>query len=152
MDGLASELLDLLGVGANYKIDVGEKPDDGPRIITVQLESEDSKGILIGHRGESLRAIETFLTVALRNLNSEEWVRVLVNVGDWRQKQEKQLHDLADQSASRAISTGEDQPLYNLTSDQRRLIHTYLAERNDVETESFGESRDRYMVVRVKAK
>lgn len=73
---------------------------------------------------------------------------MVFNVGDWRQRQEEYLLDLADESAKRALETGEPQHLYNLNAGQRRVIHLSLAEKKDIETTSEGEGRERYLVIR----
>ena len=73
-----------------------------------------------------------------------------VNVGDWREKQEDYLKSLALSALSRARATNEPQPLYNLNASQRRTIHLYLSSEKDVETESFGEGKERYLIVRLK--
>jgi spoIIIJ-associated protein len=75
----------------------------------------------------------------------------VVNVGDYMQKQEEQLRDLAAATAERARETGDPQLLYNLNPSQRRIIHMALSEE-DVETVSEGEGRDRHLVVSLKKK
>jgi len=79
-----------------------------------------------------------------------EWFRVIVNVGDYRQKQEEKLKELANVSADRAVETNEPQPIYNLNASQRRVVHMHLAERGDVLSESQGEEPERYLVVKSK--
>ena len=80
----------------------------------------------------------------------EGWVRVLVNVGDWRQKQEEQLTALATSAAERARETKEAQLLYNLNPSQRRVVHMALGNEKDLTTESQGEGKDRHLVVSLK--
>ncbi len=140
----AKELFELLGVEA--KIDVAE--EDG--VINVGIEPKDQTGLIIGHKGETLSAIETFLAMSIKK-STGEWARVVVNVGDWKEKQEDYLRSLADQAVARARETGEAQPLYNLSASQRRVIHLYLGEIKDVETESVGEGPERYLVIKSKA-
>jgi spoIIIJ-associated protein len=77
-----------------------------------------------------------------------EWVRIVVDIGDWRQKHESHLASLAQAAAERAKATGEPQPLYNLTPSQRRVVHLALVGRDDVATESQGEGASRYLVVK----
>jgi len=79
-----------------------------------------------------------------------EWYKLIVNVGDYREKQEEKLRELAEQSANRAIETKEAQPLYNLNANQRRVVHMHLAPRTDVVTESEGVEPERYLVIKAK--
>lgn len=141
---LTGELFELLGIEA--KITVSEK--DG--VYQVDIDPKDQAGLIIGHKGETLGAIEMFLAMAMKKKKGE-WVSVVANVGDWKEKQEDYLKTIADQAASRARETREPQPLYNLTPSQRRTIHLYLGDSNDIETESQGEGLERYLVIRAKA-
>ena len=77
-----------------------------------------------------------------------EWNRVVVNVGDYREKEEEYLRNLAQSTAQRAKETGEPQSLYNLKSWQRRIVHMALSEDKDLTTESVGEGEERYLVVK----
>ena len=72
---------------------------------------------------------------------------MLVNVGNYREKEEDYLKNLADSTAQRAKETGEPQSLYNLKPGQRRTIHMFLSEDKEIKTESEGEDANRYLVV-----
>jgi spoIIIJ-associated protein len=142
------ELFSLLSIEA--KIEVSQSDKDGEKTIEVNIEAPDSTGLLIGAHGSTLAAIQVFLGMALRQ-QSGEWNRVVVNIGDWQEKQEEQLSELAQQTASRALSTGEAQRLYNLSPSQRRIIHLLLAENDKVQTESQGEGAERHLIISPKA-
>lgn len=141
---LAEELFNLSGVNVNVLV---EETEEGT--YEVNLETPDETGLLIGFRGENINSIQTVLGIMVKG-NTGEWVRIIVNVGDYRQKQEQKLEELANQSADRAIETKEPQPIYNLTAGQRRTIHMFLSKREDVITESEGVEPERYLVVKSK--
>ena len=147
VEKLCTELFDLVGV--QVSIDISE--DKNNEAVLVNLSSEDSAGLLIGRRGETISAIQYMLGMMLRK-KLGGWVRVVVNVGDYREKQEDQLADLANSAADRARETGEAQLLYNLNPGQRRVVHVTLSEQEDIETMSEGEGRDRHMVIALKQK
>lgn len=141
---LTEKLLSLAGV--DTEIEVVDKGED---TFEVNLQTPDETGLLIGFRGENINAIQTVLGIMLKGVTGE-WFRIIVNVGDYRQKQEEKLKELANISADRAIETGEPQPIYNLNASQRRIIHMHLAERGDCLSESQGEEPERYLVVKSK--
>ncbi len=143
----ANKLLDLMGSKAKAEVAY----DTENEFYAVEIKTEEEVGLLIGRHGETLGAIETALAMILKQ-KTGEWVRVIVNVGDWRKKQEEYLGDLATQAADRAKETKEPQPIYNLTPAQRRTIHMVLAKNKDVTTESVGEGEERYLVVKPKGK
>lgn len=139
---LVDELFSLLGVKATASV---SQEDD---VYKVTIETEES-GLLIGGHGTTLFAIESFLAVAMKQ-ETGEWVKIVVDIAGWRNKQEDYLNNLAIQAAERAKSTGESQKLYNLTPAQRRIIHMKLAEDKEIKTESEGEGEERYLVITAK--
>lgn len=147
VDEAANGLLTLMGTKAKARV----YEDKENEAIRVDIETEDETGLLIGRHGETLASIETALGMMIRQ-SAGEWVRIIVNVGDWRERQEDHLKEIAEQAMERAIQTGEPQPIYNLTPAQRRIVHLALSESKDVETESVGEGLERYLVVKPKGK
>lgn len=100
--------------------------------------------------GETLQAIQLILSFVVHK-SSGEWVKTLVNVGDYRQKREEQLKKLALNLAMKVKFSGEAQAVPNLTPSERRAIHLILANHPDVYTESEGEGRERQLVIKPKA-
>jgi spoIIIJ-associated protein len=117
--------------------------------FVVNVEAGDETGLLIGKKGETLLAIQTVLGFLLKQ-KIGEWKRVLVNVGDYREKEESYLKDLAATTSERAKETGEPQNLYNLKPWQRRVVHMALSEDKDITTESEGEGEDRFLIIKPK--
>jgi spoIIIJ-associated protein len=143
---IVDELIALLGVKASATT---EQEGEGENsVIKVTIESEES-GLLIGAHGVTLEAIESFISLALRTATGE-WVKVIVDIAEWRQKQSESLLTLGKQAASRAKQTGEPQYLYNLSASQRREIHVFLKDEKGVETRSDGEGIDRYLIIEPK--
>jgi spoIIIJ-associated protein len=140
----AEKLIELLG--SNAKVEVSEK--DGS--YSVNLSADDETGLLIGRHGETINSFQSVLAMSLREELGDS--KIFVNVGDWREKQEEKLKDMAEQVYQRVMDTNEPQPIYNLTPSQRRIIHITLSEKKDVETESTGEGENRYILVKPKKK
>lgn len=138
---LSEELVKLIGINAEVEVNEIEEGS-----FEVNLKTEEEAGLLIGFRGENINSIQTVLTLMYKG-QTDEWVRVMVNIGDYRQKQEDKLKDLADQTVERVIETGQPQPIYNLTAGQRRVIHLYLADNKEVASSSEGEGDERYLVI-----
>lgn len=144
---LVLEILSFLGVSS--EVEILENKEDSS--FVVNLKTENEAGLIIGRRGESLDSLQFVLSMILRQ-RLGEWVRVVLNVNDWRDRQEEHLKEIALQAAQRARETVTPQPLYNLSSSQRRIVHLVLAKESDIETESFGEGEERYLVIKSKAK
>ena len=144
---LSEELLILMGVDA--KIDVSEDKEN--QALVINISSDNETGLLIGRHGQTLLSFQAAIGMMLKQ-KLGEWIRVIVNVGDWRQKEEEHLKDLAESTAERVRTTGEPQPIYNLTPSQRRIVHLTLSEDPELSTESEGEGEERYLVVKKKEK
>ena len=62
----------------------------------------DDTGYLIGYRGDVLNSLQTILTnVVSKDLNCK--VRILLNIGGYREKREKDLENLAMKIAGNVI-------------------------------------------------
>jgi spoIIIJ-associated protein len=142
---LANGLLSLMATTS--KAEVSYDKENEAYVVTVEAENET--GLLIGKKGETLTSLQTMLGLLLKQ-KTGEWHRVVVNVGDYREKEEDYLKNLGLSAANRAKETGEPQSLYNLNPAQRRIIHMVLSEMTDVTTESVGEGSERYLVVKAK--
>ena len=142
LEDVARELFSLMGTKANLEVSW----DGENEAFVVNVEGNDETGLLIGRKGETLSSIQTVLGIMLKQ-KTGEWARVLVNVGNYREKEEDYLRNLATATSQRAKETGEPQSLYNLKPGQRRIIHMFLSEDKEIKTESAGEGIDRYLVV-----
>lgn len=138
----AEKLLEYLMIKA--KLDVSEKEN----VYEVQIETDDT-GILIGYHGETLTSLQLILSLILyKRLGG--WLRVIVNVGDWRQKREEVLKQMALSAAERVVATDEAMVLPNLSSFERRIVHLILADHPKVTSSSEGEGEERKLIIKPK--
>lgn len=116
--------------------------------IFVDIKGEDT-GYLIGYRGNVLNSLQVILNnIANNELN--ERARVLLNIGGYKEKREKDLKDLADKIAGTVIKKRKSITLEPMTSYERKIIHSKLQENSKVETHSIGEEPNRKIVVSLK--
>lgn len=136
------ELLTLLK--AEAKVEVFEDKEN--EAVKIELETEEP-GILIGYHGETLSSLQVLLgSIFWKEFG--QWQRVLVNVGDYRQKREESLRKMALLAAQRVRFSGEPTALPQLPPNERRIIHLALAGEKDIITESEGEGKFRRVVVK----
>ena len=112
-------------------VDIDASFDEENDFYGVDIQSEDHSGLLIGKQGDTLNSLQRVLAHIIKQ-KTGEWVRVVVNVADWREKQTRRVEDLADRASERAIQSGQSQALYNLTTEERRLLHMRLANTEDI--------------------
>lgn len=138
-------LLTLMEVEAEVTLEV-----DDSRIVKVQIDG-DNLGILIGHHGETLSALQTVVGLIINRdieSESEDRYKVVVNVGDYRQRQKESLEAMARRSAERVRFSKEPLTLPAMSSYDRRIVHLALERETDIVSESVGEGRDRRLVVK----
>jgi len=78
----------------------------------------------------------------------ENWEDVLIDVNNYLKEREGLILELARAAARKAAATKEEISLPPMNSYERRLVHTELAGRPDLKTESAGEGKDRYVVIK----
>jgi spoIIIJ-associated protein len=122
-----------------------EPTEDG---FLLDVESDDS-GILIGHRGETLDSIQYLVNLYL-NKGRGEYLRVTIDVEDYRKKREAGLISLADRMADKVVRLRRNVTLDVMNSYERRIIHSALQNHPKVETYSIGEEPNRKVVVTLK--
>ncbi len=137
---VAKELFAVLGVEAEIRV---ESTDEYADIL---LETQES-GILIGYHGETLDSLQTILSLAISK-KIGRFVRVMIDVGDYRKNRTEYLERLAQQVKERALRENQEQVISSLKAWERRIIHMLLKEDTEVISESEGAGRDRVLVVR----
>ncbi len=136
------ELLQKLGVKAEVKVEEKEET------LEAQVETEDT-GVLIGFHGETLASLQLILSLMIyKKLGL--WLKILVNIGDWRQRREETLRQMALSAAEKVASSGEAMALTELSSFERRTVHLALADHPKVATESEGEGNERRLIIKLK--
>ena len=141
--GVVSRILEELDVDAVPTIRSSGSDDDQLAVIDIQ---GDDAGLLIGRRGETLRALQ-FITNAILNQGETRTGGVIVDVEQYRERRQRQLLDLAERMAQRAINNGADVTLDPMTAADRRIIHMSLADYKGVRTESSGEGSQRCVTI-----
>ena len=131
----------LSGIGIRGQIS-SYKEDD-----TLHIDvTGDDVGAVIGRRGETLNALQYLVTlVACRN--SEERVRVYLDIGGYRHRRDMSLASLAERTAAKVVDTDQPVALEPMNPAERRIIHTSLQDFTGVTTHSEGEGAERRVIV-----
>jgi spoIIIJ-associated protein len=116
----------------------------------INVESDDS-GILIGHRGETLDAVQYLLNLYI-NKGRRVFIRVTVDVENYKKKREAALIRLAGQMADKVVRLKRNLTMDAMNSYERRIIHSVLQNHPKVETYSVGEDPNRKVVITLKNK
>lgn len=150
---ILEELLNRMAVRAtintgfqeNY---IADESIENPVIFNVV---GDDPGILIGHRGQTLDAIQ-YLTRLIASKRTKLKRPIMVDVENYKQRHYEDLRTLALNVAAQVKSKKTSLRLEPMSAFERRIIHISLADDPDVATESIGEGDARKVVIMPKGK
>ncbi|NLB87793.1 MAG: protein jag [Syntrophomonadaceae bacterium] len=140
---IVEELLNKMKI--DYKIDKVEWDNNRARI---NITGKDM-GLLIGHKGETLNALQ-FIAGLVLNKNRQEKINLVLDVEDYRKKREKSLESLALRLSDKVKSTKKNIVLRPMNSQERRIIHTTLQGDPQITTYSTGDEPNRKVVIALK--
>lgn len=115
----------------------------------INIIGEDT-GILIGHHGETLDAIQYLVNLsALRKSKQKDgdYVKIVVDIEGYREKREETLRTLARRMAARAVKYKRNVFLEPMNAYERRIIHSELQSFENVSTHSVGADKDRKIII-----
>lgn len=135
------ELIRKMGIEADISACIEDEA------IYLKIDSR-AMGMLIGHRGENLDAMQ-YLTSLYINRNRREagYLRVTVDIEGYRDKREETLTRLARKVAAQVKASGRPRSLEPMNPYERRILHSTLQNSPFVTTHSEGEEPNRRVVV-----
>ena len=137
---VVGRVIEALGLDAS--VEVTENADE----IRATVDGPDEMGRLIGRHGQTIDALQHLAwRAAFHDRNERK--SVVVDAAGYRQRREEALQRQADRAASEALRYGRPVELEPMGASERKTVHTYLAERTDVETYSEGDEPERRLVV-----
>jgi len=138
------DLLSFFGLNT----DVYATTEDG-EVIELHVPSTHMNGFLIGHAGDTMRALQFTVSSALKN-NHFVHNRVNVDIADYKKQRAEQLVEKANTWFASVKESGEDMHLKPMNAADRRVVHK-AANEYGIETESLGEGKDRHIVLKAAA-
>ena len=116
--------------------------------IIFELDCGDDYGIVIGRRGDTLDSIQ-YLTrlVANKQKQESEYLRITINVGNYREKRKTTLRELAKKNSEKVLKYGRNVTFEPMNPYERRIIHTAVQEIEGVTSYSVGADAGRRVVI-----
>ncbi len=148
LESRAREFLNDVFFGMGLKVDIDITTSE--KLMKIDL-SGDNMGIIIGKRGDTLDALE-HLTSLCVNRGDGEYVKVILDTENYREKRHATLIKLANNLARSVVKTHRKVTLEPMSSNERRIIHSTLQANPDVDTYSVGEEPNRRIVIALKKK
>jgi spoIIIJ-associated protein len=136
---VVARVVQALGLRATVDID---ESDDEIRATV----NGDELGLLIGKHGATIDAVQHLaFRAAFRGRETRK--QVTVDAAGYRERREAALHRMADRAAAEALRYDRAVELEPMRAAERKIVHTYLSGRGDVETHSEGDEPDRRLVI-----
>ena len=141
MEHIKQAITDLLRI-AGFNGPVVECNEEGSRLSIFLDEGEWIR--------EWIPRLVADLGFIARTIGRKQGVHgmVYVDVNNYRKERERLIVEIAKAAARKVLVTKADVFLPPMNAYERRLVHTELATRPDVKTESIGEKRDRCVIVK----
>ncbi len=142
---LIKQILEKIGIAGRVDI---LKSEEYPQFIIRTQEA----GLLIGENGQHLIAFKHLLKKIADNefrKNNVEKIPFLLDVNNYQAKKIEELRNLARMSAQRVRYFKKEVEMRPMTSYERRIIHSTLAEYLDIETKSSGEDPNRKVIIKL---
>lgn len=138
---LLEHISEALGLDASVVVE-----EEGRNIRGV-LEGDDL-GLFIGRHGATIDAVQHLaFKTATRDVPPSSGIRVVVDAAGYRERRELALQRQADEAAADAVRSRRPVALDAMSATERKVVHEYLKDRDDVETYSEGTEPDRHLVV-----
>ncbi len=134
------EILVALGYG-DAEVTYAQK--DG--MIVLQL-SGDNMGAVVGRRGDNLDAMQ-YLASLVANRSDGSYVRVVLDIDDYRSKREASLRAYARKTAISAARSQRAITLEPMNPYERRIVHSTVQTVSGVTSKSVGSEPNRRVVI-----
>lgn len=135
----------LLNVAQRMGVEATISLEERDEALHIELAGA-SMGTIIGHRGETLDALQ-YLTSIVVNRGREHYTRIVLDTENYRLKREESLRKLADKLATKAYRTRRRVVLEPMSPYERRILHSALQDHPYVTTHSEGEDSQRHVVI-----
>ena len=114
-------------------------------VLSINLKTSEAQ-MLIGKQGLVLSDIQLLLRKLIKKNTGEEMFLNL-DIDNYKKNKEMYLRDIAQEAADEVISTGKAKELLLSSPFDRKIVHTELADRLDINVESVGLGEERRIVI-----
>ena len=104
----------------------------------LKIDIKGEAGFLIGHKGESLNAIQDILK-GIVNKNLTNRVKIILDIEGYKEKRKSVLEERALSKAKKVLTTKKNSMFEPMRAYERKIIHTKLQNMENIKTISTGE-------------
>ncbi|MBQ8234345.1 MAG: KH domain-containing protein [Bacilli bacterium] len=135
----------LIELGSLMNIDIKVEIRNKDNVLLVQMISSNNQ-VLIGKDGKTLNSIQVLLKQSLNNYIDN--LIINLDVSNYKEKRLKRIENLVKEIVKEVKESKIDVSLDPMNSYERRFIHNYVSEIDNLTTESVGEGIERHIVIK----
>jgi len=131
----------------NVEVDMDDEEKDDGRVIRIK---GDQAGVLIGHHGDTLDALQYLVNLAANKKEeglSRNYTKIFLDIENYRDKREETLKNLARRMAAKVLKNRRSVTLEPMNPYERRIIHSEIQNIEGVTTISVGVENNRRVVI-----
>lgn len=137
------KIFSLIGIKPEYSIECSEES-----VYDVKISGENLN-FLIGFRGQSLEALQTLLKLIVYR-KTEQQIILSIDINNYKDQKSEKLQEMARSFIDKVRFFEKEIELPFMNPWERRQIHMFVAEYEDVLSESTGEGASRRVVLKPK--
>lgn len=143
---ILEEILRLMHISAHVDTERSAPGKEGGRSPWVLHIQGDDLGVLIGHRGKTLSALQ-YIARLIASRDLQERVDFIVDIEGYKMRRQEALERMAHRLAADAVRRRRTVKMEPMPPHERRIIHMALRDNPKVETQSEGEGDRRRVTI-----
>jgi spoIIIJ-associated protein len=143
VEKIIEKLFSFLEIEGTFEIEHNHE------MLDIIMETKDT-GIIIGYHGEGLESIQLILSLMISK-KLGRFIRISIEVDGYKKNRTEYLHKLAQQIKEKVLSENKPQTLHSLKPWERRIVHMFFQDDQEVISESTGEGKERALIIKPKA-
>lgn len=129
----AKSILDIMGIPHRIKV------SETDAAIEVDLQVEESQGLLIGKYGETLRSLEYVvarIVSAKTGKQPNRGKRISIDINGYKREREKELEKKALEAAKKVIESGRPFTFHRMQAHERKVVYTAVKDMEGIKFET----------------
>ena len=138
-------LVSILGFFVStYSVHLGETSE----VIKLDIKSGDETGLLIGRRGETLKAMEFIVgKIAWRFSENGMEKRISIDVEGYKKRREENIAKMVKEVAKKVRSSGRPITLDSMPASERKIAYIALKNEDGIRIETRGEGEEKRITI-----
>lgn len=129
---------------SNYSVDLRETSDE----IKLEIKSNEDKGLLIGKKGETLKAMEFIVgKIAGRFSENGREKRISIDVDGYKRRREESVAKMVKDAVKKVRTSGKPVTLDPMSASERKMVYTALKHEDGIRIETKAEGEEKRIII-----